>query len=425
MLTPHIPYPLTEGGYVSQFATIEALQKVAEVTLVLKIENENDKLRIDNLVGLLPEIVFEIIDLRIVYASNQSNSFKDTVRKALKYIIFFLKNNNREKTEKAPRQIISDFDLSYIPYFVNLKNKDFTSKVIEVVERIKPDVIQVDMLDYVDLAFLLPPHIKKVFVHHEIRFARLLSAFAILDDKANRFYEKYLIKEITEREKIYLQGYDGIIVFSENDRKILVNELPDMRILNSPFPILENNFTNIEKAKLNITKLVFVGGEGHDPNRAAVEWFINDISKCVNVINKLPLFVVGNWSEPTIEKYKNIHLLTFSGFVDDLIDYCKNAIMIVPVRVGSGIRTKILYAMAQGVPVVSTSIGCEGIDATNNKEILIADTPEEFAIAIERITKNIDFAFELALNAQLLVRKKYSQIKVAKERLDFFDQILN
>ena len=94
-----------------------------------------------------------------------------------------------------------------------------------------------------------------------------------------------------------------------------------------------------------------------------------------------------------------------TGFVDDIRPYIgEAAVVIVPIRIGSGTRLKILDAMAMGKAIVSTSVGCEGINVTNGKDILIADAPEEFASKTIGLLQNPEMRITLERNAMALVK---------------------
>jgi glycosyltransferase involved in cell wall biosynthesis len=89
-----------------------------------------------------------------------------------------------------------------------------------------------------------------------------------------------------------------------------------------------------------------------------------------------------------------------TGFVDDIRPYIDEAaIMVVPIRIGSGTRLKILDAMAMGKAIVSTSVGCEGLNVNDEKDILIADEPEDFANKAIDLLKNSNKRIALEKNA--------------------------
>ena len=94
-----------------------------------------------------------------------------------------------------------------------------------------------------------------------------------------------------------------------------------------------------------------------------------------------------------------------TGFVEDVRPYIREAaVMVVPIRIGSGTRLKILDAMAMGKAVVSTSVGCEGLNVDNGKNILIADEPEIFADKTIELLKNTNKRVNLEKNATELAK---------------------
>src|SRR5690606_19894173 len=98
---------------------------------------------------------------------------------------------------------------------------------------------------------------------------------------------------------------------------------------------------------------------------------------------------VGTATDAQRERFRGVRNLNLTGYVEDERPAMRNAAcFIVPLRVGGGTRLKILNAWAMGKAVVSTSIGCEGLEARDGENILIADTPEAFAAAIDRILRD-------------------------------------
>ena len=81
--------------------------------------------------------------------------------------------------------------------------------------------------------------------------------------------------------------------------------------------------------------------------------------------------------------------------------------MVAPIVSGAGTRLKVMEAFAAGVPLVSTTLGCEGIDAHDGREVLLADAPDGFAAAVERLVRNPVRAQALARNARRLVERRY------------------
>jgi glycosyltransferase involved in cell wall biosynthesis len=114
-------------------------------------------------------------------------------------------------------------------------------------------------------------------------------------------------------------------------------------------------------------------------------------------------------------RYKGINL---HGYVADVTPFWVNATaLIVPLLSGGGVRVKILEAMAMGIPVISTTIGCEGLAVRDGEHLLIADTPETFVQACATLLYDHEFAFRLACNARIRILEHYDA-KIALHRLD-------
>jgi glycosyltransferase involved in cell wall biosynthesis len=135
------------------------------------------------------------------------------------------------------------------------------------------------------------------------------------------------------------------------------------------------------------------------------------------------LHVIGRWNEATIAKLSAVGV-EFVGFVPDLAASLKDGVMLVPIRIGSGIRVKILDAMSHGAPVISTTIGCEGIPASDESEILIRDDSKGFADAVVRLAKSRESRERLSIAARGLVSSFYSPERVRNERNEIYRSML-
>ncbi|RYY08260.1 MAG: glycosyltransferase [Sphingobacteriaceae bacterium] len=413
LITPYIPYPLSEGGKISQFAMIDYLRNNQNITLVLladQIEKLND---INALKSFWPNVDIETI------STYEKNPPKRSTSRVIIDQIKSVKNSlNKETISITPK---SDFDRSDVINLTYLKSRDFIKQLNTIINKKRYDLAQIDFLDFIDLVNLIPVNTKKIFVHHEIRFARLITGL----DSSFDVYQNYIINYVKAAEAKMLSLYDGILVFSDDDKKKL-EDLPELKgkVFNSPFPILNADFIEISDTAEVINKITFIGGDTHYPNFDAVQWFTDEIIPLMH--SSLQLHVVGIWSKENMDLIleKSNGQVIFSGFVDDLIMYCKNSIMVVPLRLGSGIRTKILYAMAHGTPIISTSIGCEGLGITNLKEMVIADTKQEFADAVISLTQDILLMKNLIVNAQHFAKSRYSQDAAGSVRLELIKSII-
>ena len=161
--------------------------------------------------------------------------------------------------------------------------------------------------------------------------------------------------------------------------------------------------------------LVFVGWMRHFPNRDAVGWLMDAIwPKIREAHDMVRLVIVGGGlpaqrhaqvdAEPRVE---------YLGLVDDVANAVGRAtVSVVPIRIGSGSRLKILESMALATPIVTTSIGCEGIPLQDGQHARIADTPDAFARAVLRLLANEQERRQLALAARRLVEERFDWVPI-------------
>ncbi len=163
--------------------------------------------------------------------------------------------------------------------------------------------------------------------------------------------------------------------------------------------------------------LVFTGSMDWLPNEDAMSYFIDEIFPLIQQsIPGLTLTVVGRSPYPALlARSKKEPSIIVTGRVEDVRPYIDcAAAYVVPLRIGGGTRLKIYEAMAMEKPVISTSVGAEGLPVHDGKELLLADTPQEFAAAVIRTLSDDRFAAELGNHAASLVRESFGWNKVAK-----------
>ena len=417
-----IPYPLNSGGNLSQFAILELMQHNVNVTLCLRVLNEIDFNNIELLKERLPNVNFKIIDEREI-----SNSEPETIiifylkkiKIKLKRIILKNKDYNKNINQIKEKEEVDDFDIHYKINPVYLKTPKFCSQLNKIVYSQKFDLIQTEFYECIDLVNLLPADIPSIFIHHEIRYERIKTAAS--KSNKEKYFTNYIYTIIKLIETTFLNKYNTIITFSDIDKRKLNSSITS-NVVSIPFPILEAEFYPERKVN-KINKIIFVGAEHHYPNYQGVIWFI---SKCFEHIwekYEIPLVIIGQWSESSINKYAEPGKIAFTGFIEDMKMVSENAISISPIHIGSGIRTKILYAMANKTPVISTTIGVEGIEVYDKKQLMIADDAIKFTQSIEQLIEKPDFANELANNAFNFVKLNFNQRKIVDQRIELYNKI--
>ena len=258
-----------------------------------------------------------------------------------------------------------DFTDSYFEHVDNKHNEQFIKLINEVIIKENIEQVQLEFYDTIDLCFAIPQNIRKIFIHHELRFKRLQLAFERSQLSSN--YKHYLIDKTELFERICLKEMDEVVVFNENDADLLRENCKSIKV--SPFGIPEELVFK-ENVSNTFDKLIFIGGEGHTPNLLGLTWFLDEIFIPNLIQIKLPIWIIGDWSEKLINNYNSHSEIVFCGVAQSIEPYFENSIFVNPILTGSGIRTKVLHAFVNKVPVLSTFFGAEGCFFENEKSHL-------------------------------------------------------
>ena len=170
-------------------------------------------------------------------------------------------------------------------------------------------------------------------------------------------------------------------------------------------------------------RILHVGTMYWPPNIDAVQWFVSEVYARIRSRRPDIAFDVVGTKPPG--RITRLHLsgdsIHVAGYVADLTPFFERAgVFVVPLRAGAGMRVKILEAMARGVPVVTTRLGCEGIEVEHDRHVLLADSAAEFADATLRILNDRDVGRRLAENGRHLVETRHDYRLVYRSVLDLY-----
>lgn len=296
----------------------------------------------------------------------------------------------------------------------NFKIKEGERRIKELGEKENIGVIQADEIYTAQYLFLVPD-CKRILILHNVDslfFWRsflhhpniLRKIFFLLQFLKMRWYEKKIIPKV-----------DKVFCVSENDKKIFEKIFKGK----VKFDILPNGVDTERIKPLPYVEkpiLIYVGAMRYYPNFLAVKWFIEKVFPLIlKEINECFFYVVGGGIDEKFKKYEKKYPVKFIGYVENLKEWYEKAkIKVVPLKIGSGTRLKILESMAYGRPVVSTSLGAEGIELEDGENVLIADTPEKFAEKVILLHKNRNLYEKIRRNARKLVEEKYDWKKISK-----------
>ena len=172
---------------------------------------------------------------------------------------------------------------------------------------------------------------------------------------------------------------------------------------------------NIKKYQLSQTintiphSMIYVGNFSWLPNLQGLLWFLREVwPEIVEEFSDAKIFIVGKNPSDEIIRFKSKNIIV-TGYVNDIKPWIAKAeIFLVPLFSGGGIRIKILEAMAMKKPIVSTSIGAEGIGVSNMKNIIVSDNKENFVKSIKLLFNNKKIRDNLSKNSRKLIEEKYS-----------------
>jgi glycosyltransferase involved in cell wall biosynthesis len=171
---------------------------------------------------------------------------------------------------------------------------------------------------------------------------------------------------------------------------------------------------------------VTLGTLHYPPNADGIRWFFEQVYPKVRDIDPdANLTIIGKNPPPEFIRFaeQNSEHVSVTGYVPDLEPFLKNAaVLVIPVRAGGGMRVRILEGFAYGEAIVTTTMGLEGIDAESGKEVIVADTPQDFAEAVLELLGNYELRNEIAKNGRDLVERKYDWQVVLQKVQDIYQE---
>ncbi len=204
--------------------------------------------------------------------------------------------------------------------------------------------------------------------------------------------------------------FDATLAVSEEDKAALqqaANQPLNITVI--PIAIDTDEETKVNRQP-TADHILHIGTMFWPPNIDGILWFLREVLPLIQLQRPNVVFdVVGSNPPPEILAFgHNESKVNVTGYVTDPTPLLESSgVMIVPLRAGGGMRVKILNALAQGLPIVSTTIGSEGIAVEPNRHLLIADTPEDFAQATLQLLENQHLASELGRNGRQLIQSTY------------------
>ena len=279
---------------------------------------------------------------------------------------------------------------------------------------------------YINVVYLSRPHIAidyidyvkqytkaKVFYDcHDLHFLREQRR-AKTENKPQLFEE---VKSWKQKEFYLMENSDISVVLSDVEKKIIEEENPNINVVVLPYVQQLNKATRKYEEKNGI---VFIGGFAHMPNEDGVLWFTEEIFPIIKRrIPGIKFVVLGSYPTEKVLSLKSDDIVV-TGFVEDVSDYFQNTrVFVAPLRYGAGLKGKNIQAMSYGLPVVTTTIGAEGMGLKDGENAMVADTSVDFAEKVVELYTNKDRWNMLSQNSQRFIKENNSS-EMAKEKFSY------
>jgi tetratricopeptide (TPR) repeat protein len=221
-------------------------------------------------------------------------------------------------------------------------------------------------------------------------------------------------KLLTAYENQVWSSFDLRTVVSEGDKQEMKNRCAKEIILvkngvdTKTIPLIDNEQGD---------KLFYMGHMTYYPNVDAVCYFVNKVLPILWLHDPTIRFcIAGRHPAPQVQELTQDSRIELVANPDNMSDVAKDCMLtVVPLRLGSGTRLKILHAMAMGLPVVSTTLGAEGLSVIDGTDILIRDQPEAFAEAVIQLRSNAELRKKIKMKGRQLVEQEYDWSSVFSE----------
>ena len=271
-----------------------------------------------------------------------------------------------------------------------------------------------EMTDFLPLIRKWFPEAKTLLFESDVRFLGFQRRYENCSRFPLRQMRKHEFKIAKQREIEAANNMDYVVVHNAKDRNLLVENGVNGDHIYTVYPLIEIPDVNLgDFTDPTRNGILFYGAMNRPENIDAVMWFIKNVMPMLN--ESIRLYVVGNCPPEKLISMASDRIV-ITGFVDDPAPYYAGSFaMIVPLRLGAGIKIKTMQGLAAGLPVVASDVGTEGIPCVPEEHYLRANEASEYVEAIERLFKDRALCSRIAQNGRLLIAETINPRKDMQE----------
>ncbi len=233
-------------------------------------------------------------------------------------------------------------------------------------------------------------------------------------------------KRLRKEEARFFRAFDATIPITPQDEALMRREVPEAKYYTIPAGVDLGDFTPSSDPEVP-NSILWIGGTNWRPNLDAIEFFAKEILPLiVKAIPEATFDVVGENTDRLQHLVNSgVNSIRLHGRVPDVRPFlARSAVMICPLRVGGGMRLKLLDFFAAGKAVVSTRIGAEGNAAQDGEHILLRDDKESFAQAVIMLLQDENLRKKLGANARALAEREYSWDSIGKRFCEVYEKVI-
>ncbi len=303
------------------------------------------------------------------------------------------------------------------------ESKDFDKKLTEILQEETFDVVHVESI------FLTPylPTIRKhsnarvVLRAHNVEHKIWEQVARVTKNPIKRWYLKKLALALRLYELEHVNDYDGVACITDDDADFFRRAGCRRPLAGIPFGVVSEPIENVEEEPRT---LFHIGSMDWRPNEESVRWFLREVWPLVHAeLPDIKLYLAGRKMPADLMELQQEGVVVVGEVPDAGYFIASKQINIVPLQAGSGIRVKIIEAMSLGKTVITTSVGAQGINYSDGKNLLIADTPEMFLKQIKRCVEDEDFCHKLGEKAYELILSEYGNDTLTEKLTAFYNNL--
>lgn len=382
MLTPYLPFPLMSGGQTRSYNLIKNLSKKHEITLFSLVKDDKER-------KYIPELEKYCKKVKVFNRPPKPWTLSNILRTGFGTYPFLVVRNLATKENQAIKEELSSssYDLIHAETFYVMPHIPKTKVPILLVEQ---------TIEYL------------VYKHYvEEQAPKFLRPLLKIDVMKLKFWETY-----------YWKHAKKVVAMSDSDRNQMGKLCPGLSIDIVPNGIDMEYFLGKKRENEGPQRVLYVGNFTWLQNIEAVELLVDKVwPKIKKEISNAKLWIVGMHMTNYIKNLKSQDIEVSEGMPDIRDAYRKSAVLVTPIKGPGGTRLKILEAMASALPVVTTSVGAEGLGLTDGKEALIKDNLEDLVKSAIRVLKDGELAIKLGAAGRSFVKGNYTW-RISAEKLD-------